>query len=94
MYIGEVEEAVMREHAAAFLAMGEMYELNELKDMAEKELMGQLTKQNMVEMISIGEFFRADGLFEAALKMTKVNMTWLRSQVNTIAIKVSKLAFK
>ena len=86
MYTGEVEEALMREHASAFLAMGEMYDLTELKDLAENALVGQLTKQNMVEMISIGEFFKADGLFEAALKMTKVNMTWLRSQVTPIAM--------
>ena len=50
------------------------------------ELLGQLTKEDMVEMISIGKFFRADDLFEAALKMTQVirevfaagmNLAWL-----------------
>ena len=71
----------MREHASAFLAMGELYDLQELKYMAEAELLIQLKKENMVEMISLGEIFRADGIFEAALKMTKANMTWLRSQV-------------
>ena len=86
MYTGKVEKAVMREHASAFLAMGEMYDLKELKDLAEKELMGQLTKQNMVELIDIGEFFRAEDLFEAALKITKANMTWLRSQVVVINV--------
>ena len=81
IYTGEVQEDIMKEHASAFLELGEMYDLQELKDMAEMELLSQLEKENMVEMISIGEIFRAEDIFEAALKMTKINMTWLRKQV-------------
>ena len=81
IYVGEVQEDLLKEHTSAFLEMGEMYELNELKDMAEKALLSQLDKENMVAMIYIGELFRADDIFEAALKMTKINMTWLRNQV-------------
>ena len=55
--------------------------MEEMKDMAEKELLSQLEKENMVEMLSIGETYRAKDIFEAALKMTKINMTWLRKQV-------------
>ena len=84
IYTGEVEEDIMKEHASAFLELGEMYDLQELKDMAEMELLSQLEKENMVEMISIGEIFRAEDIFEAALKMTKVNMSWLRNQVYSI----------
>ena len=61
--------------------MGEMYHLKELKDMAETELLIQLDKENMVAMLSIGDIFRAEDILEAALKMTKANMPWLRSQV-------------
>ena len=85
IYTGEVQEGVLKEHALAFLAMGELYDLQELKGMAEIELLGQLEKENMVEMIYIGELFRTEDIFEAALKMTKVNMTWLRNQVSSIA---------
>ena len=53
----------------------------ELKDAAEEELVVQLDKKTMVRLLSIGEIFRAEKLFEAALKMTKVNISWLRSQV-------------
>ena len=81
IYTGEVQEDVLKEHASAFLAMGELYDLKELKSLAEAELVIQLDKENMVAMLSIGEVFRADDILEAALKMTKVNMTWLRSQV-------------
>ena len=62
--------------------MGELYDLKELKELAEAELLIQLDKENMVGMISIGEIFRADDILEAALKMTKANMSWLRRQVS------------
>ena len=81
IYTGDLEDNVLEEHASAFLAMGEMYDLVELKDKAEAKLLSQLKRENMVEMISFGELYRAKGIFEAALKMTKNNMTWLRSQV-------------
>ena len=82
IYTGELQEGLLKEHPAAFLAMGEMYQLKELKDMAETELLTQLDKENMVAMLSIGEIFRAEDILEAALKMTKANMPWLRSQVS------------
>ena len=84
IYTGDVHEDVLTEHASAFLAMGELHDLQELKGMAEKELLCQLEKENMVDMISIGDFYSAEDLFEAALKMTKVNMSWLRNQVFSI----------
>ena len=81
---GHLEEDVLKEHAPAFLALGEMYDLQELKSLAEEEMLIQLAKENMVQMISLGEIFRADAIFEAALRTTKVNMTWLRSQVGRL----------
>ena len=56
-----------------------MLDVQELKDMGEKELLSHLDKENMVDLISIGKTFRAEDIFEAALKMTKINMTWLRN---------------
>ena len=55
--------------------------MQELKDIAEGELLIQLDRKNMVEFISIGHTFNANKILEAALKMTKANMAWLRSQV-------------
>ena len=81
IYTGKMDEAVLQENALAFLALGEMYHLEELKELAEVELVKQLDKENMVEMISNGEHHKADQLLEAALKYTKANMAWLRSQV-------------
>ena len=48
---------------------------------ASAELLRQLNKKNMVQLVSIGDLFNANKIFEAALKMTKANMTWLRTQV-------------
>ena len=81
IYTGNLEDDLLEKHSSAFLALGEMYDLQELKDMAEVKLLSKLKKENMVEMISMGELYRAENIFEAALKMTKNNMTWLRNQV-------------
>ena len=50
-------------------------------------MLRQLDRKNMVEFISIGYHFRADKIFEAALKLTKANMTWLRTQVKKLIYK-------
>ena len=82
IYTEDVERELMKEQASAFLSLGEMYNLQGLKKVAELELLSQLKKENMVDMIHLGELHRAEDLFEAALRMTKVNMSWLRNQVN------------
>ena len=81
VYLGKLDERLLKEHAPAFLELGEMYDLQELKHAAERELLVQLKKKTMVRLLLLGETFRAEQLFEAALKMTKINIPWLRSQV-------------
>ena len=84
IYTGVVQEELLKENASAFLEMGELYDLQEMKDIAETELLSQLNKENMVQMVALGELYRAEVIFAAALKMTKVNMSWLRNQVYSI----------
>ena len=81
IYTGELEESLLREEAVPFLELGDKYDVQELKELAEGELLRQLSRKNMVELVSIGDTHNANRILEAALKMTKVNMTWLRSQV-------------
>ena len=81
IYTGELDKNILKDHAPAFLELGEFFDLQELKTAAEEELVMQLDKKTMVRLLSIGEIFRAEQLFEAALKMTKINISWLRSQV-------------
>ena len=81
LYTGELEEDILKEHALAFLELGNKYLVQELKDLAEGEMLKQLKKKNMVRFLSIGDIFNANKIFEAALKMTKANINWLCSQV-------------
>merc|ERR1719239_661513 len=80
IYTGELEEDKLNEHAIAFMELGNKYDVQELKDLAEGELLRQLNKKNMVQLVSIGDLFNANKIFGAALKMTKANMAWLRTQ--------------
>ena len=90
LYTGKLEEGILREEALAFLELGNMYDVQELKDLAEAELLVQLDKKNMVHFLSIGDTFNATKIFEAAMKMTKANMTLLRSQVCNVFQKSAK----
>ena len=58
VYTGKLDEAILEEHAPAFLELGEMYDLQELKSAAEQELVGQLDLKSMVRLLGIGELFR------------------------------------
>ena len=53
-----------------------------------------LDKKNMVEFLSVGDMFNAGRIFEAALRMTKSNITWLRSQVfhRSIDLNITKMS--
>ena len=82
IYTGELEDEVLKQYAVAFLELGDMYDIQELKDLSEGELLIQLDKKNMLEFLSIGDDSNAKRLFEAALSMTKANISWLRSQVS------------
>ena len=73
--------------ALAFLELGDKYDVQHLKLLSEGQMLRQLDRKNMVEFISIGYHFRADKIFEAALKLTKANMTWLRTQVKKLIYK-------
>ena len=77
IYTGEFEEEILTKQAAAFLELGEMFDIQELKDSAKVELLRLLDKDNMVEFLSIGHVFHVQKISEAAFKMTKANMKWL-----------------
>ena len=58
IYVGELQDDLMKEHASALMVMGELYDIQELKGQAEAELLSELTKENMVQMISLAEQYR------------------------------------
>ena len=82
LYTGQLEEDLLKEHAMAFLELGNKYMVQELKDLAEQEMLKQLDRKNMVKFVSIGDTFNASKIFKAALKMTKANMNWPHGQVS------------
>ena len=84
MYCGDLEKGMLEMHALAFMELGEKYDVQHLKLLTEGEMLRQLDRKNMVEFLYIGDLFNANKVFEAALKMTKANMTWLRSQVDSV----------
>ena len=81
IYTGELEERLLKEHTIGLLELGDKYDVQELKQVAEEELVKQLDKKNMRKMISIGETFNAKSILKAALKMKKANRVWLWCQV-------------
>ena len=81
LYTGELEEGILKEEATVFLELGEKFDVQGLKDLAEDQMVKLLDRKNMVEFLSIGDMYNAGRILEAALRMTKSNITWLRSQV-------------
>ena len=74
IYTGELEEGVLRDEVVAFLELGDKYDFQDLKDLAEVEMLKQLNTENMVEFFSLGDHYNAKRILEAALKLTKANM--------------------
>ena len=54
IYTGELEEEILTQHATAFLELYEMFDIQELKNSAEVELLRLLDKDKMVKFLSIG----------------------------------------
>ena len=80
IYTGKLSASILQKEAYSFLQIGDKYQIRGLKDLAEEEMINQLDRENMVKLLAIGDMFRAQELREAALKFTKANLAWLRSQ--------------
>ena len=77
IYTGKLSASILQKEAYSFL---QKYQIRGLKDLAEEEMIKQLDRENMVKLFAIGDMFRAQEIREAALKFTKANLAWLRSQ--------------
>ena len=56
LYTGELEEGILKEEATVFLELGEKYDVQGLKDLAEDQMVKLLDKKNMVEFLSVGVY--------------------------------------
>jgi len=78
IYLEEIVEEIMKEEVVAFLELGEKYEVEKLKELAEEKMLQLLDKKNVVEFMMAGDLFRAAKIKAAALKLVMMNLAWLR----------------
>lgn len=78
IYTGEIEVRLLEENAEIFLQLGEMYNLKQLKALAEHKMLDQLTKENMASFFVAGNLHMASGIREAAKKFILMNFSALR----------------
>merc|ERR1719430_2372115 len=74
IYTGEIEEDVLKEEAATFLDLGEMYEINGLKELAEENMLATLNEDNMIEYFLAGDKYKAGKIRKRAKNMLKLNL--------------------
>ena len=58
MYLEEVEEGLLEQEVVAFLELGEQYQVNKLKELAEDTMVKSLKKENMIEFLQAADMFR------------------------------------
>jgi len=80
IYLEEIEEVILKEEVVAFLELGEKYQVEKLKELAEVKMLQLLEKENMVKFLMAGDMFRAARIKAAALKLAKINLAWLRGE--------------
>ena len=54
----ELEEAILKENVVAFLELGEKYQVEKLKELAEAKMLQLLHRDNMVDFLMAGDLFR------------------------------------
>jgi len=79
IYTAKLDKEILAKEAVSFLELGDKYQMPGLKELAEEEMMTQLSRENMVKLLAISDLYRAKELREAAIRFTKLNMAWIRS---------------
>merc|ERR1711971_99360 len=78
IYTAKLDKDILEKEAIAFLEVGDKYQVPGLKELAEEEMINQLSRENMVNLLALSDLYRAKELHEASIKFTKLNMSWLR----------------
>ena len=58
MYLEEVEEGLLEQEVVAFLELGERYQVEKLKELAEVTMVRSLKKEKMIEFFQAADMFR------------------------------------
>ena len=85
IYTAKLDKDILEREAIAFLEVGDKYQVPGLKELAEEEMIVQLSRENMVNLLALSDLYRAKELREAAIKFTKLNMSWLREDQGRMA---------
>ena len=72
IYTAKLDKEILAKEAVSFLELGDKYQMPGLKELAEEEMMTQLSRENMVKLLAISDLYRAKELREAAIKFTKL----------------------
>jgi len=80
IYLEEIEEGILKEEVVTFLELGEKYQVEKLKELAEEKMMQLLDKGTMVKFLMAGDLFRAARIKAAALRLGKLHLAWLRGE--------------
>ena len=92
IYLEELEEDILKENVVTFLELGEKYEVEKLKELAEAKMLQLLHRDNMVDFLMAGDLFRwlvlktsyswsrAPRIKAAALQLARRSLAWLRAE--------------
>merc|ERR1719427_1278897 len=73
-YISQVDEEIMKENAVSFLDLGEKYDMGELKEVVEQNMIANLNKENMLNFFLAGELYKGEKIKAAGKPFLKQNM--------------------
>jgi hypothetical protein len=77
LYTNKIEPAILDDNLEDFLKLGDMYMMDELKEVVEERMLGILDRDNMVAFFKAGDMFRAERVRAEAKSFIKVNLDWL-----------------
>jgi len=80
IYTGEIEEKVLKKEVMEFLKLGSMYEMENIKIMAENKMIETLGVKNMIEFFIAGDLYKAEGIKDKAKKFLKGKKKYLKKR--------------
>ena len=75
-----MDPKALENDAEVFLKLGDLYEMEALKDLAERKMMDNLSTDNMVKFFLVGDQYKAEGLRMKAKDLIKCNIKMLKKK--------------
>merc|ERR1712133_158820 len=82
IYTGKIKEDILVDHVEEFLELGEMYEMEALKTIAENKMMEILNTDNMIRFFVAGDLYRAERIRQKAKCFLKINLSTMKAKNN------------